>query len=62
MDDADQEGRSFMKLIDQVIEKPQEHDLNAVTDRVEQFFGIPRPEATGWLKHVMGETKAKPSN
>ena len=49
MDDADKEGREFMHMIDRVIEKPEDHDMQAVIERIERFFGVPQTEARSWI-------------
>ncbi len=49
MDDADKEGREFMRMIDRVIEKPEDHDMQAVVQQIESFFGVPQPEARSWI-------------
>lgn len=49
MDDAVKEGREFMHMIERVIEKPEDHDMQVVIEKIETFFGVPQPEARSWI-------------
>lgn len=38
-----------MRMIDRVIEKPEDHDMHVVVERIKTFFGVSEPEARSWI-------------